>query len=98
MRSFVVRYSDRATTELATLRMRQRSAAKRQKHDDARFLLQVELEHDADLKGWPDSENRLFRVLDEYPLRFVFWSDHPNVWIVSVRSIPSRWWHGLDTD
>jgi hypothetical protein len=98
MRSFVVRYSDRAASTLATLRLRQRSAARRQKHDDACFLLEVELVHDADIKGWPYSANRRFKVIDEYPLRFVFWPDHPNVWVVDVLAIQVKWWHGLDVD
>lgn len=98
MRSFVVRFSDRAASDLAALRLRQRSAAKRQKHDDARLLLEAELAHDADLKGWPHSENRLFQVLDEYPLRFVFWPDHPDVWIVKVKPIRAKWWRGLDAE
>jgi hypothetical protein len=98
MRRFVVRFSDQATTRIAELRIRQRSAAKRQKHDDAHILLEAELEHDADMKGWPDSADRLFRVIDEYPLRFVFWTDHPDVWVVDVRPTPRKWWHNLDID
>ena len=98
MRRFDIRFSDRATSDLAALRLRQRSAAKRQKHDDARLLLEAELEHDADLKGWPHSENRLFRAIDEYPLRFIFWPDHPDVWVVKVKPIRANWWHWMDTD
>ena len=98
MRSFTVRYSVPAETQLATLRNRHRSARKRQNHDDARLLLATELEHDADRKGWPYSAFRSFRVIDEYPLRFVFWADEPNVWIVDAKSAPRRWWHGLEAD
>ena len=98
MRSFTVRYSERAETKLARLRDRQRSAAKRQRRDDARLLLEAELEHDADAKGWPYSSYRSFRVIDEYPLRFISWADHPDVWIVDVEPAPRRWWHGLDSD
>ena len=94
MREFKVRYSDRAMTQLADLRKRLRSASKRQKHDDAQYLLQAELEHDAHIKGWPHSENRLFSAIDESPLRFIFWLDPPDVWIVGVKAIRSQWWRG----
>jgi hypothetical protein len=96
MRRFNVRYSERAVEKLSRLRDRQRSAVKRQKHDDARLLLEAELEHDTDAKGWPYSPFRAFHVIDEHPLRFIYWADHPDVWIVDVEPAPRRWWHGLD--
>jgi len=92
MREFNVRYSHQAQAQLAELRHHQRSARKRRKHDDARLLLEAELTHDADRKGWPHSPFRSFQVIDEYPLRFVFWSDYPDVWIVEVWPVPRDWW------
>lgn len=93
MRRFNVCYASQALQQLSQLRNRARSAAKRERHDEARILLEAELTHDADKKGWPNSENRRFSVIDESPLRFVFWPDYPNVWIVDVWPIPGEWWH-----
>ncbi|MGE4003530.1 MAG: hypothetical protein AB7I48_25360 [Planctomycetaceae bacterium] len=62
------------------------------------MLLEAELEHAADRKGWPYSSFRSFHVIDEYPLRFIFWADHPDVWIIDVEPAPRKWWFGLEAE